>query len=86
MQTSYLIRPLSLSDQTNYSNICTPSYSGKQKKVIDYEIIIAELHQSREIFECKQHRCLPSVHAVRFSTQLSDISGNAIRLLSSKTI
>ena len=58
----------------------------KKKGVNDYKIIIAELHQSHEIFEYKQHRRLPSEHAVLFSTQFSDISGNVIGLLSSKTV
>lgn len=44
------------------------------------------MHRSHEIFECNEHRRLPSLLAVLFTSQLRDISGNKVRLLSSRNI
>mgnify|MGYP003690973871 CR=1 FL=1 len=71
----------------NFSLISLQSFSeNNEKQVKDIKIIIAELHRSREIFECNEHRRLPSVLAVLFTSQLRDISGNGVRLLSSRNI
>lgn len=74
--------------QLTYSHISLQWWSEtkKTKLINDFKIIIAELHQSGEIFECKEYRRLPSVHAVLFFAQLSDISGNKIKPISSRTI